>query len=103
MIVKKQQITNCVDCGTEVTVREYFGLEGAWYSDHSCQDLGGSIMLPSHEVATMDPNNNPVDAEPVEGAEQEAEGAEELTQIDADSPEGTEVAEPGQAEETQEL
>jgi hypothetical protein len=39
MIVKKQEEETCRDCGEKITLREYVGLEGAWYTDHRCPAL----------------------------------------------------------------
>jgi len=37
MIVKTEIQEKCAyGCGETITIREYIGLEGAWYSDHSC-------------------------------------------------------------------
>lgn len=35
MVVKATKQQKC-ECGEVITLREYVGMEGGWYSDHHC-------------------------------------------------------------------
>ncbi len=37
MVIKSTKKVNCEGCGEEITLREYEGLEGGWYTDHFCE------------------------------------------------------------------
>ena len=37
MKILKSESEKCRDCGKLITLHEYEGLEGAWYTDHHCE------------------------------------------------------------------
>lgn len=37
MVIKQEKQERCYKCKKMITVREYEGLEGSWYTDHHCE------------------------------------------------------------------
>lgn len=38
MIIKSTRQVSCIACRTEITLREYEGLEDTFYSNHTCRE-----------------------------------------------------------------